>query len=119
MQSVQDKEKVTFNKQIITQECFLNYCYAYVPFAPALFNSNIKFKRFRHVPKCKSKLFLASNKHHFTVEVRKYVSETNKKINSYRNLALQFSQPTEIQISSSLKLSLEYSKSEGFWALLS
>ena len=45
-------------------------------------------------------------------------SETNKKIKSYRNLALQFSQPAEIKVSSSLSLPLEYSKSEGFWALL-
>ena len=46
-------------------------------------------------------------------------SETNKKINSHRNSALQFSQPVEIQVSSSLSLPLECSKSEGFWALLS
>ena len=46
-------------------------------------------------------------------------SETNKKINSYENLALQFSQPAKIQVSSSLRLPLECSKSEGFWALLS
>jgi len=42
-------------------------------------------------------------------------SKTNKEINSYRNLALQFSQPVEIQVSSSLRLPLECSKSEGFW----
>ena len=71
-------------------------------FAPALFNSNVKCKRIRHVPKCKSKPFLAFNKHHFTVEVRKYVRETNKKINSCINLVLQFSQPVKIQVTSSL-----------------
>ena len=46
-------------------------------------------------------------------------SETNKEINSYRISALQFSQPAKIQFSSSLRLSLECSKSECFWALLS
>ena len=46
-------------------------------------------------------------------------SETNKEIKSYRNSALQFSQLAEIQVSSSLSLPLECSKSEGFWALLS
>jgi len=46
-------------------------------------------------------------------------SETNKEINSYRNLALQCSQPAKIQVSSSLKLPLECSKSESFWVLLS
>ena len=38
-------------------------------------------------------------------------SEKNKEINNYRNLVLQFSQPAEIH--SSLRLPLEYSKSEG------
>ena len=46
-------------------------------------------------------------------------SETNKEINSYRILALQFSQPAKIQVSSLLRLPLECSKSEGLWALLS
>ena len=46
-------------------------------------------------------------------------SETKKEINSYRNSTLQFSQPVEIQFSSSLRLPLECSKSEGFWSLLS
>jgi len=46
-------------------------------------------------------------------------SWTNKEINSYKILALQFSQPIKIHVSSSLRLSLECSKSEGFWALLS
>jgi len=46
-------------------------------------------------------------------------SELIKKINGYRNLALQFNQPTKIQISSSLRLPLECSKSEGFWTPLS
>ena len=46
-------------------------------------------------------------------------TETNKKINSYRILALQFSQSTKTQVSISLRLPLECSKSEGFWALLS
>ena len=50
--------------------------------AAALFNSNLKCKRIRHVPKCKSKLFLAFNKHHFTVEVRRKYSESNKEINA-------------------------------------
>jgi len=46
-------------------------------------------------------------------------SETNKK-NSYKFLALQFSQPVKkIQVSSSLRLPLECNKFEGFWALLS
>ena len=44
-------------------------------------------------------------------------SELNKKINSCRNLALQFNQPAEIQVSSSLRLPLECSKSESFWVL--
>jgi len=46
-------------------------------------------------------------------------NETNKEINSYRILALQFSQPAKIQVSSSHRLLRKYSKSEGFWALLS
>jgi len=46
-------------------------------------------------------------------------SETTKEIKSYRNSALQFSQPAEIHVSNSLSLSLECSKYEGFWALLS
>ena len=65
--------KVTLNKQIITQECFLNYMLCIRTFAPVLFNSNVKCKRIRHVPKCKSKPFLAFNKYHFTVNVKKYI----------------------------------------------
>ena len=38
-------------------------------FAPALFNSNVKDNRIRHVPKCKSKLFLTSKNNRFTVEL--------------------------------------------------
>ena len=71
-------------------------------FAPALFNSNVKYKRIRHVPKCKSKPFLAFNKHHFTIEVKSMYSETNNEIKSYRNSTLQFSQPAKIQVSNSL-----------------
>ena len=41
------------------------------------------------------------------------------KINSYRILTLQFSQPEKIQVSSSLRFPFECSKSEGFCALFS
>ena len=42
-------------------------------FALTLFNTKVKCKRIRYMPKCKSKPFLIFNKHHFIVEVRKYV----------------------------------------------
>ena len=48
-------------------------------FTPALFNSNVKCKRIGQVPKCKSKLFLAFNKHHFTVEVESTYNEKTRK----------------------------------------
>ena len=86
-------------------------------FTSALFSSNVKCKRIRHVPKYKFKPFLPFNKIIFLLRLESMYSETNKKINSYKNLVLQFSQPIEIQVSNSLRLLLECSKSKGFWAL--
>ena len=40
-------------------------------------------------------------------------------ISNLQTSGLQFSQPTEIQVSSPLSLPLECCKSDGFWALLS
>ena len=64
--------KVTFTSKYHPR-MFPKVCYAYVPFAPALFNSNVKCKRIRMCLNAKSKPFLVFNKHHFTVEVREYV----------------------------------------------
>ena len=55
-------------------------------FAPALFNSNVKCKRIRTCLNAKSKPFLAFNKHHFTVDVRKYIQrdkQGNKKLQKF------------------------------------
>ena len=51
-------------------------------FAPALFNSNEKCKRIRHVPKCKSKPFLAFTIIILLLRLESKYSETNKKINA-------------------------------------
>ena len=46
-------------------------------------------------------------------------SETNKEINATEYKLCNSANLQKIQVSSSLRLSQEYSKSEGFWALLS
>ena len=60
--------------------------------APALFNSNIKGKQIRHVPKCKSKTFLTFTINHLLLSRHMWRVKYAEKINNIESINFQIQQ---------------------------